>query len=282
MATAIATGTSFLGRSTIQSDVIYFDLEGSKSRIATRAEMLPQSVPGNVFITNRALHKLSDGLVDDIRALHQQDPKRRVFIIDTYSRARGQFNSKGANAYDLDVSILEPLQRMATEENIAVVCVHHFKKGAALSVDSFEAMSGTMAISGSADCVLNLVGIGKRFEGRAILEVTPRDARSCEIDIFFDDMTGRWRDISNEAQDPRTNPICKWIIDNMPKKGAAPDFVAYTTIASETLTGYTESPGNTIRDACLTYRKSLLDNYGCAIQVGARNNSSRGIRIMRL
>ena len=144
MATAVATGQPFLGHDTRKCDVAYLDLEGSKSRISFRAERMSTKIPRNVFVTNSITERLADGLVDKLRQLHRERPSIRFIIVDTFSRARGNVRVSGANAYDADVSLLEPVQRMALEENIAVLFVHHDKKGAGLASDSFERLSGTM------------------------------------------------------------------------------------------------------------------------------------------
>ena len=89
------------------------------------AEQLPRVLPP----------RKQDGLADKLRQLHRARPSIRLIIIDTYSRARGSYKNFGVNAYDADVALLEPVQRMALEENIAVVFIHHDKKGAGFASD---------------------------------------------------------------------------------------------------------------------------------------------------
>lgn len=185
MASAVATGTPFLGHSTTKCDVAYLDLEGSKSRISFRSAKMSTQIPSNVFVTNSITERLADGLVNKLRQLHRARPSIRLIIVDTYSRARGSYKAPGANAYDADIMLLEPVQRMALEENIALLFVHHDKKGAGLALDSFERLSGTMGISGSCDCVINLVADGKRFDGKASMEFTPRDAKGGEMSLVL-------------------------------------------------------------------------------------------------
>lgn len=60
MAAAVATGSDFLGHKTMQCSVAYLDLEGSKSRISTRADRMRLTVPRNVYITNDSGTKISD------------------------------------------------------------------------------------------------------------------------------------------------------------------------------------------------------------------------------
>lgn len=86
MAIAVAQGKPFFGRETRTCDVVYLDLEGSKSRISARTAGMVEAVPRNLFVTNSTDAKLADGLVDMLRLLHQQRPSIRFMVIDTYNR----------------------------------------------------------------------------------------------------------------------------------------------------------------------------------------------------
>ena len=283
LAIAVATGNKFLGRDTKKCDVVYFDLEGSKSRISNRADRMSISIPRNVYITNAVTDKISGKLVDQLRILHHQHPEIRLVIIDTLSRSRGRIKSTGgANAYDADVELLEPVQRMAIEENISLLFVHHHKKGASFMADSFEQMSGTMGISGSADCVLNLTTEGKRFDGKATLEYTPRDAVGGEMSILFDTYRLEWIPDYTPPHDLSGNPVCKWIIDNAPEPRKDAKFYAYDTVYTQAYHAYSEDAGNTVRKQVETFRDALFQEKGIAVQTGVPSHGNRGIRIMRV
>ena len=215
LAIAVATGKPFFGFKTLQSDVCYLDLEGSKSRISARTAAMTTAIPNNVFITNSVREKLSGGLVEKLRLLHRERPSIRLVIIDTYARALGTVKLSSSNAYTADVSFLEPIQRMAMDEGIAILFVHHDKKNAGFSTDSFERLSGTMGLSGSADSVLNLITEGKRFDGKATLEFTPRDAKGGELKLSFNDHFGEWQMLTVDPHDLSGNPVCAWIIQEL-------------------------------------------------------------------
>lgn len=282
LAAAVATGQPFLGHATKQCDVCYLDLEGSKSRISYRAERMTVKVPRNVFVTNATKKRLANGLVEDLRQLHKERPSIKLIILDTYSRARGKVATGGANAYDADVALLEPLQRMAIDENIAVLCVHHDKKGAGLASDSFERLSGTMGISGSCDSVLNLIADGKRFEGRATLEFTPRDARGGEIKLQFDERFGEWQQIVEPTADLMGNPICRWLVENAPEKRKEGVFYPYEDIYMRAYRFYSDSPGDKIREQIEPRRDDLFHSYGLGVQMGVQSHGKRGLRIINL
>ena len=283
LAIAVATGQDFFGKKTKQCDVVYLDLEGSKSRISTRSAQMTTPIPHNVFITNRVEEKLSNGLVDKLRELHHQRPRIRLIIIDTYSRARGNYRGGGgANAYDQDVAFLEPIQRMALDENIAILFIHHDKKGAGFMSDSFERISGTMGISGSADCVMNLVAEGKRFEGKATLEVNPRDAAGCELKLVFDGRFGEWQEVVESQPDLLGDPVCNWIMSNIPEKGKEGLFFPYETVYAQAYKANIDKPGEKIRERVQLNRDELFSAFGIGVQIGVQSHGRRGIRIINL
>lgn len=282
MASAVATGSPFLGHATTKCDVAYLDLEGSKSRISFRAAKMSTQIPGNVFVTNTITERLADGLVDKLRQLHRARPSIRLIIVDTYSRARGSYKAPGANAYDADIMLLEPVQRMALEENIALLFVHHDKKGAGFSSDSFERLSGTMGLSGSSDCVINLVADGKRFDGKATMEYTPRDAKGGEMRLAFDERFGEWQEVIETKPDLRGNPVCKWIVENAPESKKEGCTFAYDDVFKFAYGCYTDNPGSKVREQIEAHRDDLFLKYGIGVQIGVKSHGERGIRVINL
>lgn len=282
IASAVATGSPFLSHNTTQCDVAYLDLEGSKSRVSFRAERMSMKIPRNVFITNIITDRLADGLADKLRQLHRVRPSIRLIIIDTYSRARGSYKNFGVNAYDADVALLEPVQRMALEENIAVVFIHHDKKGAGFASDSFERLSGTMGISGSSDCVINLVADGKRFDGKATMEFTPRDAKGGEIKLVFDERFGEWQEIVESKPDLRGNPVCNWIIENAPDRQKEGKMFSYDDVIKGAYGCFVDNPGTKVREQIDPHKDELFSCYGIGVQMGVKSHGDRGVRIINL
>lgn len=282
IAIAVASGKPFFGRLTKQCDVAYFDLEGSKSRISYRTAQMTNQIPRNVFIANEVKEKLAGKLVNRLSLLHQQHPSIRLIIIDTYSRARGTYRGGSANAYDQDVAFLEPIQRMALDENISILFIHHDKKGAAFVSDSFERLSGTMGISGSADCVMNLITEGKRFDGKATLEFTPRDAKGGELTLEFNDRFMEWQSYIEPETDLLSNPLCSFIIKKIPDSKLTGIFFAYDELYARAYHSYSEKPHEKIREEIITNREELFLKYGIGVQLGVKSNGNRGIRVINL
>lgn len=281
MAYSVATGTEFLGFKTVKTSVAYFDLEGSKSRISSRTYRMGK-FPDNVFITNSTDKKLSDGLAEQIEALYKQRPDIRLYIIDTYSRARGMVKSYGANAYDVDVQFLEPIQRIAINNKIAILFVHHDKKNAAATPDSFERLSGTMGISGSADSVLNLIAQGKRFDGKAMLEFTPRDARGGEIQLAFNELSGIWTTIQDTQGNIEDDEVIQWCIRTAPDKTKIGDFYSYSDVYTSAFNGYSDRAGSIVSERIKKGTNYLFYEKGIAIQTGVQSHGRRGVRIFRV
>ena len=278
LASAVATGTDFLTFKTKQCTVCYFDLEGSKSRISSRSNKMGIVTPDNLLISNTLENGIADGLIGQFSTLIDSRKDIRLIILDTYSRARGTFKTYGANAYDSDVQLLAPLQRFAIDKKIAILCIHHDKKGSGFCTDTFERLSGTMGISGSCDSVINLIGEGKRFDGRATLEYCPRDVKGGELKLCFDDISCRWK-ISELSEE--NNPFVLWVKDNIPEKSKSL-FVPYAEAYTCTYNRYSEKPHEAILKAVAENKQLLFSEYDIAIQTGVKSNDKRGIRIFKL
>lgn len=282
MAIAVATGTPFLGHATKQCDVAYLDLEGNKSRISSRTDKMSIPVPRNVHFTNSIEECLADNLVERLRQLHREMPDIRLVIVDPYGRSRGDVKNRGGNAYDVDVRLLEPVQRMAIEENIALLFIHHDKKGAGLVQDSFERLSGTMGISGSCDCVINFIADGKRFDGKAKMEFTPRDAKGGEMNLAFDECHCEWNEDIDQKPDLRNNPLCAWIISHVPGRHLEGQTFPYDYVVREAYRTCVDNPGEVVLKVIAQYREELFAGYGIGVQTGVKTNGARGIRLINL
>lgn len=279
LAIAVASGQDFFGHKTTRCDVVYLDLEGSKSRISTRTKNMTVDIPENLFFTNTVKDKLSGGLVDKLRLLHRQRPSIRLMIIDTFSQARGRPKSIGQNAYDADVDFLGPVQRMAVEEGIAIVFVTHDRKGSGSIDDPFERVSGSTGITGTADAIINLTAVGKRFEGKALLEYNSRDAKGGEFNICFDEAHLEWQRYEEVIPDAQGNPVCRWILDNAPEPHKEGAFFPYDAVFRGAYGTWTENPGLKVKEQISAFKNELATVFNIGIQTGVKSNGTRGIRV---
>lgn len=278
LASAVATGTDFLSFKTKQCTVCYFDLEGSKSRISSRSDKMGIVMPDNLLISNTLENGIADGLIEQLSVLIEHRQDIRLIILDTYSRARGTFKTYGANAYDSDVQLLAPLQRLAVEKKVAILCIHHDRKSNGFSNDTFERLSGSVGITGSADCVINLISDGKRFDGKATLEYCPRDVKGGELKLCFDETSCKWK-ISEQLE--RNTPFIEWVLKNTPNKGRN-NFFSYADAYGGTYNRYSERPSDAILKAISDTKYKLFTDYNVVVQSGAKCNDNRGIRIFKI
>jgi hypothetical protein len=107
---------------------------------------------------------------------------------------------KGAreNPYETDYSAIKGLQQLASEFSIAIVVVHHTRKGTGEGSDPIEKVSGTLGLTGAADAMLILDrdGVGTTLYGRG------RDVKEIEKAVTFDPVTCRWQ-VLGEASEVR-------------------------------------------------------------------------------
>jgi hypothetical protein len=92
-----------------------------------------------------------------------------MVVVDVLQRVKPA-GKPGQNSYENDYQAMEGLQRWAGDRRIAVVCLHHTRKGGA--DDPLEALSGSNGLSACADTTLlldrdqNGVTLRRRGEGK--------------------------------------------------------------------------------------------------------------------
>ena len=285
MCIAIASGADFLGFQTHRCGCLYLDFEGSKSRTATRSERMRMKAPDDLLITHSNTLKIADGtLCEAIRAVHEQHPAIRVFIADTYGRCKGAYSTNGRDAYSTESDLLTPVQALAQELQVAVVFVHHARKGASSSDDIFERASGSMALTGLCDSVINLTIDGKnRADGIANLDISPRDAISTNVDISFNRQTLEWERAVNFSNDLNGMPLPSFCIAHVPETGKSPEFFSYNTAFTEAYRYPAPSDaGQKVRSVLLENTERLFLEQRIAVQCGVKSNGERGFRLMRI
>jgi RecA-family ATPase len=182
-AVAVATGGVALGSIDCeQGDVLYIDLENGPRRIQSRIRAIfpnDQSRPDLSrleWVTEAP--QLDKGFIDLLERwrLSVKDP--RLVVIDVLQRIKPPGNSK-QNAYESDYAIWAPLQKWVTKHGVAVLGLHHTRKGAA--DDPLEALSGSNGLSACADTTIVL---DQDQNGRT-LYVRGRDVEEKETAVIF-------------------------------------------------------------------------------------------------
>jgi hypothetical protein len=137
--------------------------------------------------------QLDAGFIAELERWRVSVPAPRLIVIDVIQRIKPP-GSMARNAYENDYSTWAPLQHWATEHGIAVLGLHHTKKGGA--DDPLEALSGSNGLSGCADTTLVL---DSDQNGKA-LYVRGRDVEEKETALLF---SGGACSVLGEAADVR-------------------------------------------------------------------------------
>lgn len=197
-AIAVATGGIAMGDVMCQQgSVLYVDMENGNRRIQTRVTMLFPNERERPNLARLDWVKdapmLDKGFIDALEQWRLTTSDPRLVVIDVLQRIKPPAKATGTS-YESDYSIWGPLQRWATENRIAVVGLHHTKKGGA--DDPLEALSGSNGLSACADTTLVL----DRDQNGITLYVRGRDVEEKESALSF--AGGNWT-LKGDAADVR-------------------------------------------------------------------------------
>lgn len=185
---AICAGDDALGHQTKPAEVLYVSLEDGERRLQDRVRVL-----GGAEVSDEALARFhyrtewptfDRGGLDQLDTWMTEHPDTRLIVVDTYGKARG--DQPGRNQYAEEYALLGRVQSFATKHRIALVLVHHLRKQGA--DDWLEQLSGSQAITGSADTLLGL--FRDRGQMDATLRLVSREVDEKDVALKFDG--GKW------------------------------------------------------------------------------------------
>lgn len=179
-AVAVATGGYAMGTIPCeQGDVLYIDLENGRRRVQRRLhELFPDKagrldMPGLLWAFEAP--PIGGGFTDLLDAWVRKVEKPRLIVLDVLQRVKPVGGDKRQNSYERDYSTFAPIQQWALDNNVALLALHHTRKGGA--DDPLEALSGSNGLSAVADTTLVLdkdaSGVTLYVRGR---DVEERDA----------------------------------------------------------------------------------------------------------
>lgn len=189
---AVASGGRTMGITCEQGDVLYIDMENGDRRIQRRINAMWPLKQSRPDLSRLEWASASPVIGQDFYAAlnewHASVTNPRLVIIDVLQRIKPAGNA-ARNAYENDYAALTGLQQWATEHSVAVVALHHLKKGGSENDDPFEKLSGSNGLSACADTtlVLDRNAQGCTLYGRG------RDVEEIESAVTFDKTTFRWR-----------------------------------------------------------------------------------------
>lgn len=197
MALAVAEGTTFLGETMPQGDVLIFSLEDDERRMQARAKALTEGdpLPSRVRMFNQDNRNIKlpeiESLIEEW-AVHVEKPT--MVIIDTMGKAMPK-KQIGQDDYAHTTQVLGSLQSLALRLDIAILLVHHTSKRAD-NLDDFDALLGSTGINATADTLMLLAR--PRDSASAEFSVTGRDIPEVmNIPLERDGVIWRKSDVRN-------------------------------------------------------------------------------------
>ena len=203
----VAGGKEFLELPTRQSEVLYLCLEDTLTRIQNRLFELVDEAPSGLRFTTMC-GKLGEGLETQILDAIRDFPQTKLIIIDTLQKVRNTANAAGKSGiYANDYDDISSIKRIADENKIAIILVHHLRKMKDNS-DPFNEISGSTGITGAADT--NLILKRDRGKDRGILLVNGRDVEFQKYVLGFENQ--KWSLIERkDAEDIRKEEIPRFL-----------------------------------------------------------------------
>jgi RecA-family ATPase len=203
LVTALDQGGCFLGTLKARRvDVVYCALEDTPKRIQGRLRKQDISVfNGSRLETKRRTPA-------DLRAFLKENPQFRVVIIDTFQKMMG---INDLNDYSQTVNGMSALKDIADSLNIAVIVIHHNRKGGDNDGDHMESALGSTGINATADTTLTMRR--KRGTSEATLSVTGRDIEDTTYTLSWDKDICSWAVTNQAALKPTLSEAQQQIID---------------------------------------------------------------------
>ena len=205
---AISLGGYALGRIEVtEGNVLYLALEDTPRRLKTRLARIikdtqcteedAKKLAKSSLVTQ--CPRQNEGGIDFIRQHLGANPDTRLVIIDTLQKFRRTQTGKGNNQYAEDYDTVAEIKALADEFHVAILLVHHVKKG--VEVDWLNTISGTQGIAGAADTILILERSRNSNLGK--LSITGRDVEEKSYDMEVDKFS--WI-LKGESQ-PEESPL---------------------------------------------------------------------------
>ena len=192
IAIAVAMGGTCLGGIACdQGEVLVMALEDNQRRLQSRMKklmppLLKQPWPDDLHFAT-AWPRANEGGLRYLEDWLDDHPRARMVIVDVLAMWR-PIRKGNDTGYDSDYGPVKQLQELAQRRGVAVVLVHHTRKGGSESGDPFETVSGTLGLSGAADTVLVL----DRNSQGCTLYGRGRDIEEIESAVTFDKLSCRW------------------------------------------------------------------------------------------
>jgi DNA-binding transcriptional ArsR family regulator len=212
-AISVATGGRAFGAIDVeQAEVLYLALEDSRQRLKARISLMLSDFPAtNQFHAAVSWPRIGKGFFEALDHWLKMHPLTKLIIIDTFAKIRG-FKRPGSSLYEKDYLEISALKVFADEHGLAVVLVHHLRKGDAQ--DTLDLVSGSVGITAAADTILIMTR--NRGDGVANLYATGRDIEEKNLALKFNPVTLGW-EVSETAVEEALGQEKQAILDVLRK-----------------------------------------------------------------
>lgn len=195
IALGLAQGEHVLGLGPVERQkVLYLALEDSPRRMRDRIalRLTGKSFPSLLHLVHDWPRLMAGGLsalTDFIKkeAYH-------LVIIDTFVRVKEVARPKAMELYSFDYAQAEKLKRLADENQLSLLIIHHLRK--MIAEDPVDSLNGSTGMAAAADSILILQR--HRGEGDARLFITGRDIEEQTLALAHED-TG-WKVLGSAGE----------------------------------------------------------------------------------
>jgi hypothetical protein len=218
VAIAVATGGVALGSIRVErGSVLFLALEDTKRRLKDRLAKLTEKQgvvewPASLHLARSWPRQDKGGLValDEWLDEHQD---ARLVVIDTWPKFR-PFRARRGDCYEEDYEHASQVKAIADAHGVSLLCLAHCRKTDA--TDPFDEVSGTLGLTGAADCTAVL----KRERGQhdAALHLTGRDVDEQQLALRWEPQYALWS-ILGDAEEYRVSKERQEVIDLLKKVG---------------------------------------------------------------
>ena len=191
---AICTGGKFLGFDCNKYGCLYLDLESTRRRPKNRIDQIMGNAtekPENLYIltgTDEVGH-INDGFEAQVSYQLKEHPDIKLIVVDVFQMIR-QPAKRNQSGYDRDYDDFKVLKKIADENDVGLMLIHHTRKMKDPS-DVFNELSGSVGVMGALDCAW-VIAKDDRDSLEAVLHVTGRDMESQQFKIKFNKKTFLW------------------------------------------------------------------------------------------
>ena len=200
-----------------QYDVLFLSLEDNKRRLKKRRNTMLDAErlkPVSALKFELDWPRLDEGGLDQLDKRCQQNKRLKIIFVDTWKKICPR-RKKNQDDYEREAEAAGSLQKLAAKYQIAIVIIHHSRKGPG-SEDFVDDVLGSTGLTGAVDTIIGFRR--KRGTSDAEISIAGRDIDEGDKALAGDRTTGLWRILPGDAADHRLSQQRKAIL-NLLKDG---------------------------------------------------------------